>query len=73
MSSFQPATDRVLLTNDGGIDAPDLAVAEEAAATLARDMWGVAPEHDQMLNDCKPAYWYHMTFWRGSCCSLLLL
>lgn len=39
--------DRVLLTNDDGIDAPGLAVLEEIAAGLAREVWVVAPEHDQ--------------------------
>ena len=38
---------RVLITNDDGIDAPGLAVLEEVAATLAREVWVVAPEHDQ--------------------------
>jgi 5'-nucleotidase len=39
--------DRVLLTNDDGIDAPGLAVLEEVAAELAGEVWVVAPEHDQ--------------------------
>ena len=39
--------DRVLLTNDDGIDAPGIKVLEEAAATIAREVWVVAPEHDQ--------------------------
>ena len=38
---------RVLLTNDDGIDAPGLAVLEQIAATLANEVWVVAPEHDQ--------------------------
>lgn len=38
---------RVLLTNDDGIDAPGLAVLEDVAATLADEVWVVAPEHDQ--------------------------
>lgn len=42
-----PVVDRVLLTNDDGIDAPGLAVLEEVASTLAREVWIVAPEHDQ--------------------------
>jgi 5'-nucleotidase len=42
-----PIIERVLLTNDDGIDAPGLAVLEEVAATLAREVWVVAPEHDQ--------------------------
>jgi 5'-nucleotidase len=41
------AVDRVLLTNDDGIDAPGLKVLEEAAAAIAREVWVVAPEHDQ--------------------------
>jgi 5'/3'-nucleotidase len=39
--------DRILLTNDDGIDAPGLAILEEIAAQLAREVWVVAPEHDQ--------------------------
>lgn len=39
--------DRVLLTNDDGIDAPGLAVLEAIAAQVAREVWVVAPEHDQ--------------------------
>ena len=39
--------DRILLTNDDGIDAPGLAVLERIAAQLAREAWVVAPEHDQ--------------------------
>jgi 5'-nucleotidase len=39
--------DRVLLTNDDGIDAPGMAVMEAIAAEIAREVWVVAPEHDQ--------------------------
>jgi 5'-nucleotidase len=39
--------DRILLTNDDGIDAPGLAVLEHIAGQLAREVWVVAPEHDQ--------------------------
>jgi 5'-nucleotidase len=38
---------RVILTNDDGIDAPGMAVLEEIAAQIAREVWVVAPEHDQ--------------------------
>ena len=38
---------RILLTNDDGIAAPGLAVLEEIASELAREIWVVAPEHDQ--------------------------
>ena len=37
----------ILLTNDDGIDARGLAVLEVAAATIAKEIWVVAPEHDQ--------------------------
>jgi 5'-nucleotidase len=47
LSTPAPVIERVLLTNDDGIDAPGLAVLEEVAATLAREVWVVAPEHDQ--------------------------
>ena len=39
--------DRILLTNDDGIDAPGLEVLERIAQELAREVWVVAPEHDQ--------------------------
>lgn len=38
---------RVLLTNDDGIDAPGLKLLEEIAASLAQEVWVVAPEHDR--------------------------
>ncbi|CAH2601271.1 5'-nucleotidase SurE 1 [Rhodovastum atsumiense] len=47
MQEAEPIFGRVLLTNDDGIDAPGLRVLEEVAATLAREVWVVAPEHDQ--------------------------
>lgn len=37
---------RVLVTNDDGIDAPGLVIAEEIAHTLADEVWVVAPERD---------------------------
>jgi 5'-nucleotidase len=39
--------DRVMLTNDDGIDAPGMQVLEEIAARIANEVWVVAPEHDQ--------------------------
>ena len=39
--------DRILLINDDGIEAPGLAILERIAAELAREVWVVAPEHDQ--------------------------
>jgi 5'-nucleotidase len=41
------AVHRVLLTNDDGIDAPGIKLLEDAAATIAREIWIVAPEQDQ--------------------------
>jgi len=38
---------RVLLTNDDGIDGAGLAVLEAVMATLAREVWVVAPETEQ--------------------------
>jgi 5'-nucleotidase len=38
---------RVLLTNDDGIDAPGLAVLEGIALGLAHEVWIIAPERDQ--------------------------
>lgn len=42
-----PCVERVLLTNDDGIAAPGMEVLEAVAASLAREVWVVAPEHDQ--------------------------
>ena len=47
MSLPVPAIGCVLITNDDGIDAPGLEVLEAVAATLTREVWVVAPEHDQ--------------------------
>jgi 5'-nucleotidase len=47
MTVHGPAVSCVLITNDDGIDAPGLAVLEAVAETLAREVWVVAPEHDQ--------------------------
>lgn len=38
---------RVLVTNDDGIHAPGLALLEEIARSLAREVWVVAPESEQ--------------------------
>src|SRR5215469_8754233 len=39
--------DRILITNDDGVETPGLAVLEHIASQLAREVWVVAPEHDQ--------------------------
>jgi 5'-nucleotidase len=39
--------DRILLTNDDGIDAPGLGILEAIAQQLGHEIWIVAPEHDQ--------------------------
>lgn len=38
---------RILVTNDDGIDAPGLKVLEQVAAQLAHEVWVVAPRSDQ--------------------------
>jgi 5'-nucleotidase len=38
---------RILVTNDDGIHAPGLEVAEKIARTLSDDVWVVAPENEQ--------------------------
>lgn len=38
---------RILITNDDGIDAPGLAILEDAARTLSDDVWIVAPATEQ--------------------------
>jgi 5'-nucleotidase len=41
---FEP---RILVTNDDGINAPGLAVAEKIARSISDDVWVVAPESEQ--------------------------
>lgn len=41
-----PRLGRVLVTNDDGIDAPGIAVAESVAAAVADEVWTVAPAGD---------------------------
>lgn len=38
---------RILITNDDGIDAPGLAILEDAARTISDDVWIVAPATEQ--------------------------
>ena len=38
---------RILVTNDDGIHAPGLAVAEAIARAISDDVWVVAPENEQ--------------------------
>ncbi len=45
MSEF--ICNRLLLTNDDGIDAPGLNTLIAVASTLAREVWVVAPSQDQ--------------------------
>jgi 5'-nucleotidase len=47
MTAQQFPLQRVLLTNDDGIDAPGLRVLEEVSNTLASEVWVVAPDHDR--------------------------
>lgn len=47
MQSSRLPLERVLLTNDDGIDAPGLAILEDIAGKIAREVWVVAPEHDR--------------------------
>ena len=39
--------ERILITNDDGIDAPGLEALEAVAHELADEVWVVAPDHDQ--------------------------
>ncbi|HEY1614419.1 MAG TPA: 5'/3'-nucleotidase SurE [Rhizomicrobium sp.] len=45
--SAAPKPRRILVTNDDGIHAPGLAVAERIAHALSDDVWVVAPETEQ--------------------------
>ncbi|WP_273822801.1 MULTISPECIES: 5'/3'-nucleotidase SurE [Pseudomonas] len=47
MEAGRPLFERVLLTNDDGIDAPGLKVLERIAGRIAREVWVVAPLLDQ--------------------------
>ena len=38
--------ERVLVTNDDGIDAPGLRIAEQVAGVIAKEVWTVAPDTD---------------------------
>lgn len=42
-----PIVNRILITNDDGINAPGIAVLEGIARHLAEEVWIVAPEHDR--------------------------
>jgi 5'-nucleotidase len=47
MTSRKKKKFRILVSNDDGIHAPGLAVAERIARTLSDDIWVVAPETEQ--------------------------
>ncbi len=47
MPEAEPIFGRVLVTNDDGVEAEGLELLEHVAASLAREVWVVAPEHDQ--------------------------
>lgn len=47
MASRKKKQLRILISNDDGIHAPGLAVAEKIARTLSDDIWVVAPETEQ--------------------------
>ncbi|AZF04800.1 5'/3'-nucleotidase SurE [Pseudomonas sp. R5-89-07] len=47
MPANDPRFERILLTNDDGIDAPGLKVLERIASQMAREVWVVAPLLDQ--------------------------
>jgi len=47
MANGQHRFERILLTNDDGIDAPGLKVLERIASQLANEVWVVAPLLDQ--------------------------
>jgi 5'/3'-nucleotidase len=44
---LKPASARILVTNDDGINAPGLKILEKIARSLSRDVWVVAPEIEQ--------------------------
>ena len=48
---FPPVADlsnlRILISNDDGINAPGIKVMERIARSISKDVWVVAPEHEQ--------------------------
>lgn len=48
---FPPVSDlsnlRILISNDDGINAPGIKVLERIARSISKDVWVVAPEHEQ--------------------------
>jgi len=38
---------RILISNDDGINAPGIKILEKVARSLSKDVWVVAPEHEQ--------------------------
>lgn len=48
---FPPVADlsnlRILISNDDGINAPGIKVLERIARSISKDVWVVAPEHEQ--------------------------
>jgi 5'-nucleotidase len=42
-----PSSLRILISNDDGVNAPGIKVLERIAKTLSKDVWVVAPEHEQ--------------------------
>lgn len=47
MTSENFIRQRILITNDDGIDATGLAVLKRIAAQLAPEVWVVAPDHER--------------------------
>ena len=41
------STQRILISNDDGINAPGIAILEKIARQLSDDVWIVAPESEQ--------------------------
>jgi 5'-nucleotidase len=42
-----PTIERILVSNDDGIDAPGIALLEKIARSLSPEVWVVAPEQEQ--------------------------
>src|SRR5271168_5070625 len=43
----EPMIERILISNDDGIDAPGIELLERVARQLSSDVWVVAPEQEQ--------------------------
>lgn len=56
--------ERLLLTNDDGIDAPGLSILTRVAGTLAKEVWVVAPSGDRSGTSQSLSLHHPVRFWQ---------